>query len=70
MIHASFSALMPSWSTTVPSESDIVSTFAPSALSFSTVYWATLPEPDTVAVLPFGLSPRVLNMSLAKYTQP
>jgi len=39
---------------------------APSWFSFSTVYWATLPEPETVAVLPRTLSPRVASISWAK----
>jgi len=40
--------------------------FAPSSFSFSTVYWATLPDPDTVAILPLGLSPRAAIISTAK----
>ena len=47
MTQASFSALMPSLSTIVPLESESVTTLAPNWLSFSTVYWATLPEPET-----------------------
>jgi len=61
---------MPSSSTIVPAESDSVTTLAPNSFSFSTVYWATLPEPDTVATLPAQLSPRRASISWAKYTAP
>jgi hypothetical protein len=37
----------PSSSTTVPLESDTVTTLAPKAMAFSIAYCATLPEPDT-----------------------
>ena len=63
MTQASFSASMPSSSTIVPAESDSVTGFAPKSISFSTVYWATLPEPETVATLPRTLSPRVASIS-------
>src|SRR5262245_55025221 len=50
--YSHFSPLMPSLSTIVPSESEIVTTLPPSWLTFSMAYCDTLPEPDTVTVLP------------------
>jgi len=47
-----------------------VTTFAPSAIAFSTAYWATLPEPDTLTRMPWKDMPRVLSISSAKYTVP
>ena len=68
--YASFSASMPSGSWIAPLESDSDTTLAPSWLSFSTVYCATLPLPLTTHVLPAKDSPRVLSISCAKYTFP
>ena len=67
---ASFSVVKPSSSMMVPLESDTVSTLAPSAMAFSTAYWATLPEPDTETRRPSNDLPRVLSISSAKYTVP
>ena len=47
---ASFSGVKPASSTTVPPESETVTTFAPRSSAFFTAYWATLPDPDTPAV--------------------
>src|SRR3712207_7634345 len=47
-------ALPISW--TKPPESDSVTGFAPRCSSFSTVYWATLPDPLTRQVLPSSRS--------------
>ncbi len=66
MTQASFSASMPSGSWMKPSESDRVIALPPRRLMFSTVYWATLPEPETRQLLPRMLSPRVLSISSAK----
>ena len=44
--------------------------FAPKSSSFSTVYCATLPEPDTRHTLPSSVSPRVWSICSAKYTAP
>jgi hypothetical protein len=49
-----------------PLESEKVRTLPPSSSSFSAVYWATLPEPETRRVLPLKESPRVLSISSAK----
>ena len=57
---------MPAGSTIVPSESDRVMDLQPSSFSFSTVYWATFPEPETRAVLPRTLSPRVRQHFLSE----
>ena len=67
---ASFSASMPSSSMIEPEESDMEIGFAPNSISFWTVYWATLPEPETRATLPRTPSPRVASISWAKYTEP
>ena len=50
----------------LPSESEAVTTFAPSAISFSMQYSATFPEPLTAATLPFTLSPRVASICSMK----
>src|SRR5512133_1891826 len=55
--NASFSSLKPSASSISPLESDIVTTFAPIWIAFCVAYCATLPEPDTVQILSFRLSP-------------
>ncbi|MCY1543375.1 hypothetical protein D9M68_791920 [compost metagenome] len=60
---ASFSGVKPSSSITVPLESDTVTTLAPSAMAFSTAYWATLPEPDTLTRKPSKLRPCCLSIS-------
>ena len=66
MMKAHLSPWIPSLSRMVPLLSDKVMTLPPSWLTFSMVYWATLPEPDTAQILPFRLSPRVLSISSAK----
>ena len=53
-------------STTVPLESDTVTTFAPSAIAFSTAYCATLPEPETLTRRPSNDRPFCLSISSAK----
>ncbi|OQB97578.1 MAG: hypothetical protein BWX80_04111 [Candidatus Hydrogenedentes bacterium ADurb.Bin101] len=50
----------------VPLESDMDTGFAPKSSSFSTVYWATLPEPDTAHTFPSSVSSRVASMFCAK----
>src|SRR3989338_3895787 len=54
----------------VPSESDRVTTFAPSCIAFSAAYCATFPLPEMATFLPLNDSPLVLSISTAKYTQP
>ena len=44
--------------------------FAPRSSSFSTVYWETLPLPETRQSFPSSDSFRVFSISAAKYTQP
>ena len=61
---------MPFSSMMVELESHREMTLPPSSLTFSTAYWATLPEPLTATVLPLKSSPRVASISAAKYTQP
>jgi len=56
----------PSSSTTVPLESETVTTLAPSCIAFSTAYWATLPEPETETRMPSKERPRCLSISSAK----
>lgn len=58
--------MKPDSSTTVPLESDTVTTLAPSAMAFSIVYWATLPAPETDTRSPSKPSPRVCSISCAK----
>src|SRR3990172_4521416 len=70
MTHASFSVSMPLGSWMKPLESDRVTTLPPYSRIFWVQYWATLPEPDTVQVLPAMLSPRAFSISLTKYTYP
>jgi hypothetical protein len=70
MIQVSFSLSIPAGSRTNPSESESVTTFAPMSISFSTVYCATLPLPETRQVFASRLSSRVSNISCAKYTAP
>ena len=70
MIHASFSWSIPFGSWTIPPESDMVTGVAPMCRSFSAVYWATLPEPDTRQVFPSSESSREDSISCAKYTAP
>jgi len=60
----------PSGSYTVPPESDTVSTCAPSAIAFSTAYWATLPEPEMLTRRPSSDLPARRSISCAKYTVP
>ena len=64
--YASFSRSMPSLSWMNPPESLRVTGLAPRSSSFSTVYCATLPEPETRQVLSWRLSSRVFNISWAK----
>ncbi len=49
-----------------PLESERVTGRAPSSSSFSTVYWATLPLPDTRQALPCSVWLRVASISWAK----
>src|SRR5208282_6544997 len=67
---ASFSRLIPSGSTITPFESDSAMGLAPKSSSFSTVYWETLPLPDTRHSFPSRESLRDLSISAAKYTHP
>ena len=66
MTQASFSPSMPSLSWIVPSESERVTTLAPSSQSFCAVYCATFPDPETAQVLPWNPSPFVLSISSQK----
>ena len=63
---ASFSGVNPSMSTTVPLESDTVTTLASSAIAFSMAYCATLPEPDTLTRKPSNERPDGFSISSAK----
>mmetsp|Transcript_51808 Transcript_51808/g.167091 ORF Transcript_51808/g.167091 Transcript_51808/m.167091 type:complete len:217 (+) Transcript_51808:154-804(+) len=63
---ASCSSVKPSGSCTVPSESEKVSTLAPSASSFLAVNCATLPEPETSARLPAMCCPCASSAARAK----
>jgi hypothetical protein len=69
MTQWSLSRSIPSLSYSTPPESDSVIGFAPKSSSFSTVYWATLPEPDTRHTLPSSVSPRVWSICSAKYNR-
>ncbi|OPZ03814.1 MAG: hypothetical protein BWZ09_02206 [Alphaproteobacteria bacterium ADurb.BinA305] len=63
---ASFSGVKPASSITVPLESEQVIGLAPSSISFSMAYWATLPEPDTETRMPLMSRPARSSMALAK----
>ncbi|CFN66831.1 Uncharacterised protein [Bordetella pertussis] len=58
--------MKPASSMTVPHESEIVTTLAPSAMAFSIAYWATLPEPDTDTRMPSKDRPARCSISCAK----
>ena len=66
MTHASFSLSIPAGSCTNPVESESVTALAPMSRSFSIVYWATLPLPETRQVFASRLSSRVRSISCAK----
>ncbi|KAG0894114.1 hypothetical protein G6F32_017434 [Rhizopus arrhizus] len=66
----SFSCVKPASSTTVPLESDTVTTLAPSDMAFSMAYCATLPDPETDTRRPSNDLPTRLSISSAKYTVP
>jgi len=57
---------MPSSSTIVDSESHSVMTLPPIWLTFSTAYWATLPDPLIATTLFLKSRPRVASISAAK----
>ena len=57
MMSASLAASIPAGSWIVPDESDMVTTRAPSWVSFSVAKVATFPLPETAAVAPSRSSP-------------
>ena len=70
LIQSSFSWVKPSGSWMKPPESDSVTGLAPRCSSFSAAWVATLPEPDTTAVMPSTLVPAAFIMFCRKYTAP